>query len=351
MPNGNKVYKSYRAETKAIDGQEGYIKAIVSTEAIDRDGEVILMSAWGDTLNEFLKHPVLLSSHDYNDLTKQLGEWVDLKVTENGLEGIARYYINKGNPEADWGYELAKAGKSAYSVGFMSNDYVEGGTTQDGNEPKRTYTDVELLEISQVSVPSNRESLVAMRSKGIDKVAEEIAEEIFSDNKQYEYSPRQQAQQLSHEKIVQRFGQWGKSTGNDGSHYMEESAFKDQNMICGECVHWKGEGVCAIVEGSINEYGLCKLWIIPETELSAGESGPEETGYPDEEKKMEGKHIHAVMLTEEEKSKIMKVFDMLEETNKKEKNVEKTYSPEEVVSSGILDAFANLSNQKEKEEV
>ena len=64
---------------------------------------------------------------------------------------------------------------------------------------------------------------------------------------------------------------------------------------------------------------------------------------------MEGKHIHAVMLTEEEKSKIMKVFDMLEETNKKEENVEKTYSPKEVVSSGILDAFANLSNQKEKE--
>jgi len=349
MPNGNKVYKSYRAETKAVEGQEGYIKAVVSTDAIDRDGEVILMSAWGKTLNEFLKHPVLLSSHDYNDLTKQLGEWVDLKVTDKGLEGIAKYYINKGNAEADWGYELAKRGKSAYSVGFMSNDYVEGGTSQDGYEPKRTYTDVELLEISQVSVPSNRDALVEMRSKGIDKVAEEIADEIFGDEKQYETSPRQQAQQLSHEKIVERFGQYDKSTGNEGSHYMEESAFKNQNMICGKCVHWEGEGVCTIVEGSINEYGLCKLWIIPESELSTGETpGPEETGYPDEKQEMEKKHIHAVMLTEEEKSKIMKVFDMLDDKATPVEE-EKKYSPDDVIAFGILDAFANLSNQEKKE--
>ena len=76
MPFGKKVYKSYRAETKAIEDKEGYIKTVVSTEAIDRDGEVILSKAWGNTLGEFMKHPVLLSSHDYNDLTKQLGEWV-----------------------------------------------------------------------------------------------------------------------------------------------------------------------------------------------------------------------------------------------------------------------------------
>ena len=78
---------------------------------------------------------------------------------------------------------------------------------------------MELLEISQVSVPSNRDALVEMRSKGIDKVAEEIADEIFGNEKQY--APRQQAQQYSHEKIVERFGQYDKSTGNDGSHNIE----------------------------------------------------------------------------------------------------------------------------------
>ena len=184
-----KIFKSYRADTKAIDDQDGYIKAIVSTEAVDRDGEVILSSAWRKTIDDFMKHPVLISSHDYNDLTKQLGEWVSLEVTDKGLEGVAKYYINKGNAEADWGYMLAKNGQSAYSVGFMAYDYQEGNGEDNA---RRTYTDVELLEISQVSIPSNRDSLVTMRSKGLNPVAEEIAKELYGEkiNKQVPEPPK-----------------------------------------------------------------------------------------------------------------------------------------------------------------
>lgn len=184
-----KVFKSYRAETKAVEDQDGYIKAIVSTEAVDRDGEVILSSAWRKTIDDFMKHPVLISSHDYNDLTKQLGEWVSLEVTDEGLVGVAKYYINMGNKEADWGYQLAKEGKSAYSVGFMAYDFLEGNGEDNA---KRTYTDVELLEISQVTIPSNRDSLVTMRSKGLNPVAEEIAKELYGEtiNKQVPEPPK-----------------------------------------------------------------------------------------------------------------------------------------------------------------
>ena len=57
MPFGKKIYKSYRAETKAVEGEEGLIKAIVSTEAVDRDGEVILSKAWGSTINDLWNTP------------------------------------------------------------------------------------------------------------------------------------------------------------------------------------------------------------------------------------------------------------------------------------------------------
>ncbi len=174
-----KIVRSYKATTKALEGKsEGYIHAIVSTESIDRDGEVILASAWQKRLTDFMKHPVLLSSHDYNDLTKQLGEWVDLKITENGLEGTAKYYINQGNKEADWGYQLAKNGSGAFSVGFMAHDWYDD---IQGKDSTRTYSDVELLEISQVTVPSNRDALATLRSKGLlTKVQETIANEILS---------------------------------------------------------------------------------------------------------------------------------------------------------------------------
>ena len=86
-----RVSKSYRVKTKAIDDSEGMVSAVVSTESKDRDGEIILASAWSDkAIAEFMAHPVLISSHNYDDLTKQIGEWVELKATSNGLQGVAK---------------------------------------------------------------------------------------------------------------------------------------------------------------------------------------------------------------------------------------------------------------------
>jgi HK97 family phage prohead protease len=316
MPFGKKIYKSYRAETKAIDDKEGYIKAIVSTEAVDRDGEVILSKAWGNTIEEFMKHPVLLSSHDYNDLTKQLGEWVELKVTEKGLEGIAKYYINKGNAEADWGYELAKRGKSAYSVGFMSNDFLEGGTNQNGFDPKRTYTDVELLEISQVSVPSNRESLVEMRSKGIDRIAEEIAGEIFKAPvpAKDQYTTEDEAKERAEE------------IGCVGYHEMDSD---------GEAIYMP----CKTHE----EYD--------EITKPSDENNPD--GYDDEKSK--GSKInekkYTVMLTENEKANLLKAVNTI---NRKQQEAEKHIKVKQAelnVEDIVNNAFKTLQINKIKKEV
>jgi HK97 family phage prohead protease len=312
MPVGKKIIKSYRAETKAIEGQEGYIKALVSTESVDRDGEVILSKAWGNTIKSFMEHPVLLSSHDYNDLTKQLGEWVELKVTEKGLEGTAKYYINKGNAEADWGYELAKQGKSAYSVGFISNDYLEGGTTQDGYEPKRTYTDVELLEISQVSVPSNRDALVTMRSKGIDVIAEEIAKEIFEKapvDEQDQYTTEEEASARAEE------------IGCVGFHTMDQ----DGNTIYMPCE-------------SHDEYDA----------IMNPQDAENPDGYNDEQE--EGSKNYTVMLTEKEKAELMKAVDIINRKQKESDNVKSESSfildPEEIVTN----AFKTLINTNKKSE-
>ena len=298
MPFGKKIYKSYRAETKAIDDKEGYIKAVVSTEAIDRDGEVILSKAWGNTLGEFMKHPVLLSSHDYNDLTKQLGEWVSLKVTEQGLEGIAKYYINKGNAEADWGYELAKNGNSAYSVGFMSKDFVEGGTTQSGKEPNRTYTDVELLEISQVSVPSNRESLVTMRSKGIDPIADEIANELLNSKEPVmskdKYTTEEEAEVRAEE------------IGCVGSHSMDE----DGNEIFMPCA-------------THEEYDEI---------MNPSEEDPTPDSYGEQK-------LFTVTITEEEKDLLLKAATIINQND--EGDTEELMSTEEIVAN----AFKHLQNK------
>jgi len=170
------IRKIFRAETKVVDEGEGVIEVFVSTGVKDRDGEVILPSAFKKRLGNFKAHPVLLSSHDYRDLRKQIGEFSHLDISESGFKARPKYYIGEGNQEADWGFKLAVWGKAAYSVGFIPHAWEDG----DGEKsPRRTFTDVELLEISQVVVPSNPEALVLARAKGLDPIIDEIARELL----------------------------------------------------------------------------------------------------------------------------------------------------------------------------
>jgi len=175
------MYKTFRAEVKNVDVETGTIDMLIpmSTGAIDRDNEVIRPSAWKHTLVEFKKRPVLLSSHSYQDLRKQIGEFVELKISDAGLLAKPRYYINEGNDEVDWAFKLASKGRAAFSVGFIPNKWDDG----DGEkEPGRTYTEVELLEISQVVVPSNRDAIQAMVAKGIsDSIVQDIATEVLAE--------------------------------------------------------------------------------------------------------------------------------------------------------------------------
>ena len=70
--------KVIRAETKLLDEAEGLVSAVVSTERMDSDKEIIRQRFWD--LERFLSHPVLISGHDYRSLQKQIGTWVEMKV-------------------------------------------------------------------------------------------------------------------------------------------------------------------------------------------------------------------------------------------------------------------------------
>ena len=87
------------------------------------------------------------------------------------------YYVNDGNQEADWAYKLAKRGMAAFSVGFQPIEYE---TAQKDGDPKITYTDSELLEISQVVVPCDRNAIQNSigKSVGLEK---DIMTEVLAD--------------------------------------------------------------------------------------------------------------------------------------------------------------------------
>ncbi len=170
------IFKTYRAILKEPD-EDGSLNMFipVSTTAMDRDSEVIEPTAFKKTLPKFMKHPVLVASHDYRDLQNQIGEWTKLKITEDGIEGSPKYYVGMGNEQADWAFKLAQKGVAAFSVGFIPKEWEDG----DGQKsPRRTYKEVELLEISQVIIPSNREAIQNIRSKSVDPIITGLCDEV-----------------------------------------------------------------------------------------------------------------------------------------------------------------------------
>lgn len=180
-----KINKFLPIKIRSIDDTKGTVEAVVSSESIDRYGEVIKVDAYQKRLKTFMKHPVLLSSHNYNSLTNQIGTWEKIWSEGKELVGRAKYFINSGNPEADWGFFLAKNGVAAFSVGFLPFAYEDADYEKDGEAikakkiPYRTYTDVELLEISQVLVPANPTALQKSINSDENEDIKEYAKEIL----------------------------------------------------------------------------------------------------------------------------------------------------------------------------
>lgn len=77
---------------------------------------------------------------------------------------------------------------------------------------------------------------------------------------------RQKMMYEHYEHVVEEYGRFDQSAKANGAHYAPASLnpFKDEGMICGNCVYFIGGGKCEIVSGKIEANAICKLWIIPQ---------------------------------------------------------------------------------------
>lgn len=178
-------HKLVRYDTKVLDAKTGRVEAVVSSESPDRQGDVIRQQGWD--MKQFMRHPVLLASHDYYDLRSQIGEWEAMEVKGKQLVGTARYYVGEGNEQADWGFNLASKGRAAFSVGFIPDmDKAKKLEGDDGDDYFAHYEfcGQELLEVSHVTIPANADALQVIRSaKGLHPAIAEIVDETLRDLK------------------------------------------------------------------------------------------------------------------------------------------------------------------------
>jgi hypothetical protein len=109
---------------------------------------------------------------------------------------------------------------------------------------------------------------------------EEMEESAVRDGEEL-LTPRQKALYEVYESITEAFGMFTQDIGANGAHYVAESPFKEEGMICANCVFYEGGRGCEIVEGDIAPNGICKLWIINEEIL--GVSSPATEPEPEDD--------------------------------------------------------------------
>ena len=126
---------------KEVKG-EGTFEVIATTEGLDRDGEVILVSGWD--FDNFMKNPVLLFGHDYWSFP--IGAVTEIVPEDNRVIARGVFARTEEGQKARMLYEDGIL--KTVSVGFIPRE-------REGN----VITKAELLELSFVPVPSNPEAL------------------------------------------------------------------------------------------------------------------------------------------------------------------------------------------------
>ena len=148
--------------------------AIISTETIDRDGEVLISQGMDST--EFDANPVVFYNHDY---AQPIGRISELRRGENKIEASIEFAQRPEGYEGSYFPQFVESLVDqgivkGISVGFVP---LEGGVRRASKEDKSKYgesvTNVfskwKLLEVSVAPLPANQTALVqAVRKGAID---------------------------------------------------------------------------------------------------------------------------------------------------------------------------------------
>jgi HK97 family phage prohead protease/HK97 family phage major capsid protein len=135
------------------------IEGYASTDDIDRQGDIVPASVWKKGIQNYLKNPVILAYHDHSE---PVGRMVDHRVDSKGLWVKARISSAAGEV-----FDLVKDGiLTAFSIGFRIVD-----AEYDAAKELFVVKELELHEISVVSVPANQNTLFSL-SKAFDTAEE-----------------------------------------------------------------------------------------------------------------------------------------------------------------------------------
>lgn len=177
--------KHFETFIKGFDEKARTVTAAVNSSMPDRDMEIILPSSLEKRVKTYMENPVFLWGHagSKRELTgpeNLLGKCLDLQFTEKETVSTFQYAYDQ-NSKARLCFDLVVGGfLKAFSIGAIPHDYVWIDDAEElvkqlpaetqaffaRGEAYLCYTDMELIEISQVFIGCNREALVRAFKSG-----------------------------------------------------------------------------------------------------------------------------------------------------------------------------------------
>ena len=154
---GNKTFylnSSFEAKALSKGSKSLKIAGYANTTSKDRAGDIVTAEAWAKGVENFRQNPVMLYQHKHDC---PIGRFNQITVDKKGIfvEGTVSEAAEKNHGI----HTLIKDGAlKSFSVGFR----VKDGKYNSADDTM-LITEVELLEISIVSVPCNQESLFSLR--------------------------------------------------------------------------------------------------------------------------------------------------------------------------------------------
>lgn len=149
---------------KALDskGQKvRKVKGYANKSTVDRGGDLVLPTAFESSKEKFLQNPVMFYNHDW---TAPIGSVEVYDVRNDGLyiEGT----ISSGYEEADKAWAYAERGLvKSFSIGFIPKE-----VDYDSENDIRIIKDLEMLEVSLVTIPMNAESTFIVSKGAISSI-------------------------------------------------------------------------------------------------------------------------------------------------------------------------------------
>ncbi len=155
MVDKNKVLYVNSSFLKELPTGDEEIKSVnisgyASTNDVDRHGDIVPASVWEAGIANYLKNPVILAYHRHSE---PIGRMIEHKIDEKGLWIKARI-----SAAAEEVFNLVKDGVlTAFSIGFRILDAEYNQATE-----LFVVKELELHEISVVSVPANQNTLFSL---------------------------------------------------------------------------------------------------------------------------------------------------------------------------------------------